>query len=140
MALNLQHEFAYSEKPAIPVRLFVGQASVVTEALLDTGASVSLFDAELAAALGLGWLSPQGRYGFDVIGVGGNVRRIPCLYVGLSVIGAPDDLTFTSLFIGFVPHLATSVGNLLGRNLFEMVDFGLHHHVLPSRRLYLGRV
>ncbi len=103
-------------------------------AMLDTGADISLFDAELAAALGLA-SDTTPDYRLTVLGIGGAVRQIDCWRVEVSVL--PEDLRLqTSLVIGLVPRLGKSTGNLLGRDFLESLDFGLRHH---ERRLYLGR-
>ena len=138
MALNLQREFAYTEKPIIPVRLTSDRTSVNTEALLDTGASVSLVDAELEPLLAI---ELDSSVEADILGIGGSVRRIRFSLLEVSVLGAPDDQTWKAeIWVGFVPGLAKSVGSLLGRNFFEHFDFGLHHHAFPAhRRLYLGK-
>jgi hypothetical protein len=137
LVLNLQYEFAYTEKPTIPVRLTNGRWSVNTEALIDTGADISLFDAELGHALSIGSFQEMT---YNIIGIGGSLHRIPCWWVPLSVLGPQGDLDLEPLKVGFVPGLAKTVGNLLGRDFLGLVDLGLHHHPLPSRRLYLGRV
>jgi hypothetical protein len=111
---------------------------VPTEALIDTGSDISLFDAELGRALDLRSLGRFGDGGYDIIGIGGGLHRIPSWRVRVRVLGAQDDLALGSLRIGFVPGLAKTVGNLLGRDFLELVDLGLHHYPLPSRCLYLG--
>ncbi len=139
MALNLEYEFAYREKPVIPIRLTTGDGSITTEALLDTGADISLFDAELALPLRVRFSE---RWAYDVIAIGGTVQRIPRSEVHVSVLGVRDDQALVAqIWVGFVAGLAKTVGNLLGRNFLEHVDLGLHHHVFPARRrVYLGRV
>lgn len=139
MVLNLRHEFAYQERPVVPVRLSNGQASVSTEALLDTGADVSLFDAELAQALGVVLDATQRD---AVLGIGGGVQEFAYSWLNVTIPSVRDDQSLTvNIAIGFVPGLGRTVGNLLGRNFFQHFDFGLHHHRLPTqRRLYLGRI
>ncbi len=74
MALNLEYEFRYSEKPFIPIRLTSGQAWVDTEAMLDTGADVSLLDAALAGPLNV-YFHPRDT--FRVVGVAGAATPLP---------------------------------------------------------------
>jgi hypothetical protein len=140
LALNLEYEFTYADKPVLPVRIINahdGQFKANTEALVDTGADMSLFDAELGLALSLRARgSLAGHY--NIIGIGGGLHRIPCWWVHLSILGGPETFSLKALKVGFVPGLAKTVGNLLGRDFLELVDLGLHHHPLPSRRLYLG--
>ena len=93
--------------------------------MVDTGAAVSLFDAELAAGLGL-LRRTKPEYTLDVVGIGGSVRRIPCWQIEICVL--PEDLQLeTPLVVGLVPGLEQPVGNLLGRDFLESVHFGLSH-------------
>lgn len=101
--------------------------------MIDTGAAVSLFDADLAHALGLiASRSPASQLSF--VGVGGTLMRASCWEVQVWVLpwqlGLRLDLT-----VGFVPQLEMSTGNLLGRDFLEFVHFGLDQ---KQRTLYLG--
>ena len=101
--------------------------------MIDTGAAVSLFDAELGAALNLDADIRSDRH-LDITGIGRKVRRLPCWNLEVSVL--PDELNLRArLLIGLVPQLAKSVGNLLGRDFLETVHFGLNH---GERMLYVG--
>ena len=137
MALKLDYEFSYQTQPTVPLRITHGTMSAETEALLDTGADVSLFDAAVAELLNVPF---EALDTFRVLGVGGATSRVPYSWLEAAVVGLPDDQAATRLAVGFVPGLAKSVGNLLGRDFLQSFDFGLHHTVaVARRRLYLGR-
>lgn len=109
--------------------------TIETEAILDTGADLSVFDATFADVLGVATSNTR-----KVVGIGGTVNWVSYARVDLVVLGPRDELAVPGLAIGFLPGLGKTFGNLLGRDFFERLDFGLHHDVLPSkRRFYLGR-
>lgn len=139
MALNLEYEFTYLERPLVPVR-FANPSllapSILTEALLDTGADVSLIDAELAGPL---LLVPE-RFG-TVGGIGGPTGHIAWAFVHVQVERLPGEQRITELLIGLVQGLAQTAGGLLGRDFFQHFDVGLPHNAVRARRrVYLGRI
>lgn len=131
MSLDFAIEAGYADKPEVPVRLEASVSSIDVIALIDTGASISLFDEGLCSVLDLDSV-PDER--MTIVGLDGRARRVPRWK--LDVIAFPEDLELAaSLLVGFLPGLARSTGNLLGRDFLEAVHFGLNH---SRRTLYLG--
>ena len=130
MALMLDVEEAYVELPQTLVRLARDGAWIDAWALIDTGADVSLFDTELASGLALSAARPDRR--ITVSGIGGPRRHIPFWRLAISPAVLPIRV---GLLVGFVPGLAKSTGNLLGRDFLESLHFGLDHR---NRLLYVG--
>ena len=131
MALNLIDEVSSEELPEVSVRLTKGVDWADARAMIDTGSGVSLFDTELLDDFAL-LASSRADRSVNVIGVGGVVRRVPFWRMEVSVVPL---LRPVPLFVGFLPGLGKSTGNLLGRDFLEHVHFGLAH---ADRRLYLG--
>jgi hypothetical protein len=135
LALALDHEFAYVDLPVVALQLTHGTTAIETEAILDTGADVSVFDATIAEILGIATANTR-----RVIDIGGTLHRVAYARVNLVVLGPRGELPVPELAVGFLPGLGKAFGNLLGRDFFERLDFGLHHDALPTRRrFYLGK-
>ena len=133
MPPNLEFQFSYAGLPIIFVRVFSpdSNGSAITEALIDTGADVSIFDTRVAEDLGI---ALDGRRTISLRGINGDEVQSPMTEVELQLLGEPD-LSVRSL-VAFLPDILDTVGNLIGRDVLEYLDFGLEHSL---RIGYLGR-
>ncbi len=100
--------------PMIRVQLRNGARSVLAFALVDSGADVSLFNADLAAALGLDRRSAQQHTNFGADGAGFTTLQWPDAPLELLFEG--ERIPFEGSFIE-LPNGATAI-NLLGRRDF----------------------
>ena len=129
MALNQSYEFEYHFDPLIFVRLFAidtGQ-SALTRAIIDTGASRTIFDAKLAAELGMDLSEAPIRY---LQGIEGTSIPVQILEVELWLLDEPElSLVFP---IGFLPNVGDTVGNLFGLDVLSQFDLGLQHGLLKG--------
>jgi hypothetical protein len=99
--------------PIIPVTLGRGDSCVVTEALVDSGAARCIFDAQLAAMLGI----PNVTDGADPIvfeGVTGDTFVGYEHSVSLTVGGQP----IHDVQIAFAPQMPDNAVNILGQQGF----------------------
>ena len=131
MPPNLDFEYRYAGRPIIPVVARAGTHEVGFSALIDTGADVTLLDEILALQLGLEVATlPRAR----TFGVGGGSWDVRLAEVTLSLLFEPE--LEAVIQVAFVPELALSLGNLLGRDVLTYFDFALEH---SDQVLYLGR-
>jgi hypothetical protein len=94
---------------------------VDVDAFLDSGANYSLFDGELAAAIGLDLMAGRYRAYYSTTGAEVDAR---CHNVVLSRPGFPP----FSLEIGF--STSKIARNLLGRDFFSLVQIGFREQRL----------
>jgi predicted aspartyl protease len=130
--VNLTFEGRYASEPTVPVRVrapLTGR-EVIVDAIVDTGSNVTMLEAWMLDELGLAGLASATA---NVTGVGGVLRGVALAEVELGIL-LRSELTIR-VEAGFLPAHAPPVGNLLGTDVLEQLDFGLSH---SKRNLYFG--
>ncbi len=133
MAINLDHEGAYTDLPAVPVllrNLRTGR-SAEFEAIVDTGAESTLLDEAIAVRAGLDLDSAASAL---IGGVGGGLIGAYKIDVELLLLG--QESLRVVLPVAFAPGVSDSVGNLLGLDVWSTIDVGVSHR---NRTAYVGR-
>ena len=97
-------------RPMLPVRLFNGDNHLDILALVDSGADYSLFNIEIAAALGIDLSSAEPH---KTLGIGGEPIETVYVPIELEVKGAGERLTVEAGFIN-----SKGVPALLGQHDF----------------------
>ncbi len=133
MSPNFDFEVPYGDSPVVSLRVIAHETrrEHTIEALIDTGSDITIFDAAVANDLGID-LRDRPLVRFQ--GIGDRIREAPTADLELLPL-FESDLSVV-LPVAFVPGLLASVGNLIGRDVLEYLDFGLSH---SERLLYLGR-
>jgi predicted aspartyl protease len=128
--VNLAFESAYTTEPAVMVRVRspVADQEILVDAVVDTGSNVTMLEAWLLDYLGL---KPSATA--NVTGVGGVLTGVSLAEVELEVLARRE--LAVRLEAAFLPANAPPVGNLLGTDLLERLDFCLSH---SKRTLYFG--
>jgi hypothetical protein len=126
-------DFTYEDAPRISVRVISEESSTETslEALIDTGSDITLFDTAIAAILKLDLTN---RPLTQFRGVTGDLVDAPM--VSLELLPLFDPSLSVMVNVVFLPGISLSVGNLIGRDVLEYLDFALTH---STRIGYLGR-
>jgi hypothetical protein len=114
--LEEQSPYRHADRPTVIVRLAYRDSQVDTEALLDTGATVCVFDATLAALLGIPLT--RGRR-VPIFGLDGTIRAARMMPLDLMVLPESAGIRLRQTEVGF----------------FSAVDFGLSH---SHRTIHLG--
>jgi hypothetical protein len=133
MPLDLSFDFLYFRIPTIVVDVVDPSSGRSTRALalLDTGAEVSVFDQTVASDLRLDLR--QGEL-VDVVGLGGELRRVPIARLELRLLG--DERLSQITDIAFAHDIERGFGNIIGLDVLQHFDFAISH---GQRTGYLGR-
>jgi predicted aspartyl protease len=114
----------------ILVRSLESGREVVLEAAVDTGSNVTVLEGWVADDLKLD-LSRASRS--RVIGLGGVVGNIALAEVEVALFSRRG--LRATVLAAFLPSDSPPIGNLLGTDLLEQLDFGLSH---ANDVLYFG--
>ena len=127
MAITLTESCGYEDAPLVEVE--VGGFTI--PAVVDTGAKFSVFDAEVAEAIGLDLNGPPIQ---KIVGLDLQERDFPRRSLFVRVYSCGVLLKASQTRVVFVPDIGRSViGNLVGRSLLEILPFALDH---GSRTIY----